>query len=49
MDASPALKAIKENMEIMLGQRGGRIDLLPSTASTAEIIAKINEIIAKLQ
>lgn len=41
--------ALKENIEILTGQRGGRIKTLVATATTAEIIAKINEIIDRLQ
>lgn len=47
--ADPALRAIKENLEVMMGQRGGRLEPLADTASLAEVIAKVNEIIAKLQ
>lgn len=43
------LAALKENFEIMAGQRGGRISALESSATNAEIIAKINEIINRLQ
>lgn len=42
-------EAIKENLEIICGQRGDKIRPLPSTASQAEIIAKVNELIALLQ
>lgn len=41
--------AVKENLEILTGKRGEKIKPLADTASTAEIIAKINEIIARLQ
>lgn len=41
--------AVKENLEMIAGQRGGKIELLASTATTAEIIAKINEVIERLQ
>lgn len=43
------LRALKENQEEMMGQRGGRLTELESTATTDEIIDKINEIIRKLQ
>ena len=43
-----AILAIKENIEIMNGSRGGEIGQLGSDATTATIISKINEIIAKL-
>lgn len=41
--------AVKENLEILMGQRGGKTEPLAATATTAEIIAKINEIIDRLQ
>jgi len=41
--------AVKENLEQIMGQRGGKIDPLSSTASTTDIINKINEIIGQLQ
>lgn len=41
--------AVKEDLEILMGQRGGRIAELPDGASTADIIAKINEILTRLQ
>lgn len=42
-------EAVKENLEIITGQRGGKIEALADGASNAEIIAKINELIALLQ
>lgn len=41
--------AIKETLELLTGQRGGAIEPLPATATTAQIITKINEIISRLQ
>jgi hypothetical protein len=41
--------AIKETIEQITGQRGGVIERLPSSATTAQIIEKINEIIDRLQ
>ena len=41
--------AVKENLEFIMGQRGGRVEPLADTASTADIIAKVNEIIQRLQ
>lgn len=42
--------AIKENLEIVTGQRGTPIKKLdPETATTAECAAKINELISLLQ
>ena len=44
-----ALAPMKEILEQLVGARGGRIAALPTTATTAEIISKINEILEKLQ
>lgn len=41
--------AVKENLEVITGQRAGRIALLPSNASTADVVAKLNELITRLQ
>jgi hypothetical protein len=43
------LRAIQSNLEIVTGRRGGRIGELPANASNAEVIAKINEILRRLQ
>lgn len=43
------LRALKENQEEHMGQRGGSLTLLEDAATTAEIIAAINAIIGKLQ
>lgn len=45
---SQAISALKENVEIITGARGGELSSLDSTASTADIVSKINEIIVKL-
>lgn len=42
-------QAIKESLEIVTGRRAGRIEPLPAGATTDEIVAKVNEIIARLQ
>ena len=46
----PFLTAIKENIEIITGARPGigEIQQLPSTASLADVVSKINEIIVRL-
>lgn len=44
----PTLDAIKENIEILTGQRRNRIQPLPATASLADVIAKVNQIIDRL-
>jgi hypothetical protein len=45
-----AISAIKENIEIITGARNGigEITQLEPTATTAQIIAKINEVILRL-
>lgn len=42
------LRPMKENIELMNGVRGGQISSLPTGAALADVIAKINEIIGKL-
>lgn len=42
------LLALKENAEILNGLRGGAIQTLANDASTADLIAKVNEIIERL-
>lgn len=42
------LSALKENFEISAGQRGVKVELLEPTATTAQIIAKINELIGRI-
>ena len=44
------LNAVRENIEIMTGVRNGtaQINQLPPAATNAEIVVKINEIIAAL-
>ena len=41
-------RAVKENLESAFGLRNNKIVPLPSTASSADVIAKVNEIIARL-
>lgn len=43
------LRALKENQEETMGMRGGMIAPLPEMASLQDVIAKLNEVIAKLQ
>lgn len=49
-DASIAtiLRPIKENIEIITGVREGAIAQLPTDATLAQTVAKINEIITRL-
>lgn len=42
-------EAVKENLEVIMGFRGEKIKPLPGTASAAEVIAKVNEILRTLQ
>ena len=42
-------RAVKENLEQIMGQRLPEIKQLPASATQAEIISKLNEIIARLQ
>lgn len=42
-------EATKETIEILTGRRGQKIAALSSGASSAEIAAKVNEILALLQ
>jgi hypothetical protein len=41
--------ALKENVEIITGRRGGKVEALSTSATTAQVIDKINEVIARLQ
>lgn len=53
MEGSPDRRAfdqsVKERLETIQGVRGGKIKPLPATASTAEIVAAVNELIELLQ
>jgi len=39
---------VRETLEVLTGRRGGRIAPLPADATSDDIIAKINELIARL-
>lgn len=41
--------SLKESLEVITGARGGRIQSLPADATMADVIAKVNEIVARLQ
>lgn len=43
------LTATKEVIDTITGKRGGQVALLLPTASNADIIAKVNELINRLQ
>jgi len=40
---------VKESIEKLTGQRGGRIQELAADATLADVIAKVNEVIRRLQ
>ncbi len=40
--------SVKEALEQLTGQRGGRVEPLAEDATTAQIVAKINELVARL-
>jgi len=42
------LRPIKENVEILTGTRGGALTKLNTSATLAEVISKINEVIDRL-
>lgn len=42
-------QSVKETLEIIIGRRGGPVQPLPSDASLADVVAKVNELIARLQ
>lgn len=42
------LNPMKQVLDHLTGTRSGEIIALPSTATTADIIAKVNEIVARL-
>lgn len=45
----PFLDAVKEDLEVIMGRRGGKVKALPGTATLDDVIAKVNEIIERLQ
>lgn len=42
-------QAVRENINVITGKQGGKIAPLSETATTAQIIAKINELLTRLQ
>ena len=48
-DRSAFDQALKENVELLTGQRGGQIATLPTSATLDDVIRKLNEIISRLQ
>lgn len=45
---STLLGPMKQNIEILTGVRGGKLEYLEDTATVAEAVAKVNEIIDRL-
>lgn len=48
LELSGVLQALKENIELITGVRGGNITSLNTTATLSETITKVNEIITRL-
>jgi hypothetical protein len=40
---------VKETLEIITGRRDGKVQPLPADASLADVVNKVNELIARLQ
>lgn len=49
IETRKSIDALKENMEDLRAMRGDKIAILATTATTGQIISKINEIIVRLQ
>ena len=47
--ADKAIAALKENVEVITGRRGTPVVPLNTSATNAQVIAKINELLALLQ
>jgi hypothetical protein len=43
------LTAIKQNIDILSGKVGSKIELLGDAATLGDVISKLNEVITKLQ
>lgn len=41
------LEALKENFEILSGQRGDKVLPLPTGASLDEVVAKVNDLVSR--
>lgn len=50
-DRQPFDTALKENLDLLLGRQAGgsAIQPLPAGATLADVVAKLNELIARLQ
>lgn len=42
------LQPLKQNVEMLTGVRGGRVEQLDNTATLDDVIQKLNEVIARL-
>lgn len=42
------LQPIKQNVEMLTGVRGGRVEQLDNTATLDDVIEKLNEVIARI-
>lgn len=47
-NSQAVLDALRENVQLLTGERGGQIEALRTDATLAEVIAKTNEIIDRL-
>jgi hypothetical protein len=47
--ADPALGAMKEILEGIMGRRAGKVSALPADASLSQVVDKINELLTILQ
>lgn len=41
--------AVRENIQIITGRRGGKIAALPASPTNEELAAKVNELLGRLQ
>jgi len=42
-------QSVKETLEIITGRRGGAVQPLAQDASLADVIAKVNELLSRIQ
>lgn len=47
-DVARVLRPVKAVLDALTGTTGGEIEQLPSAATTAEIVTKINQIVSRL-
>lgn len=48
-DRAPFDTALKENMDRLLGRIGSQVQPLPASATLADVIAKVNELVERLR